>query len=90
MSAEDGIDDSPSRCKAMQSGENMDICDFSPFLCLPVVKEFNGLQAAKDTPASLQRNAGLQHTAAVSTQVIMWPTQPITGCLSQVSKSKYT
>lgn len=37
VSAEDGKDDSPSRCKAMQNGENMDICVFSPFLCLPVV-----------------------------------------------------
>lgn len=51
VSAEDGIDDSPSRCKAMQSGENMDICDFSPFLCLPVVKEFNGLPSRQSLPS---------------------------------------
>lgn len=47
-------------------------------------------QAAKGSPASLQRNPGRQHTAEVSTQVIMWLTQPIRAQRSQVSKSKYT
>ena len=92
MVAEDGNDGSPSRRKAMQGVENMDICAFFPFFSLLTryIKSLMVSQAAKASPASLQRNAGQQHTAAVSTQVIMWPTQPITGQRSQVSKSKYT
>lgn len=89
--AEDGTGDSPSRWRAMHTGDKMDIWAFAPFLCLPVVSEFKGLPIRqKPPPASLQRNTGRQHTAAVSTQVIMWLTQPITGQRSQVSPAKYT
>lgn len=71
--------------------QRCEIVSFSPFLCLPVILKLNGLpKPPKTPPASLQRNAGRQHTAALSTQVIMWPKQPITAQRSQVSKSKYT
>lgn len=91
LAAEDGNDGSPSKWKAMQDVENMNICAFSPILCLPVLfLSIMVSQAANASPASLQRNTGRQHTAAVCTQVIMWPTQPITGQCSHISKPKYT
>lgn len=51
MAAEDGHEGSPSRWKAMQGVENMEMCTFSPFLCLPVKLKFNGLPSRQSLPS---------------------------------------
>lgn len=89
--SKDGNDGIPRSWKATQVRRKYGyLCFFALSLLTSYIKFQWSPQAAKDSPASLQRNAGRQHTAAVCTQVIMWPTQPITGQRSQVSKSKYT
>lgn len=60
--------------KAMQGSRKYWYWAFSPFFCLfclltSYIKVQWSPQVAKDSPAPLQRNAGRQHTAAISTQV---------------------